>query len=53
MLLFLLMSLVSPIGRNPSAFDVSLAVKAFAFAASPAPPVLTVPLGLVPTVLTP
>lgn len=43
----------SSIGRNPSALDVSLAMKGFGFAASSASHIHTLFLGLIPTVFTP
>ena len=43
----------SSIGRNPSALDVSLAMKGFRFAASSASHIHTLFLSLIPTVFTP
>ena len=48
-----LLFLGSSVGRNPSALDVSLAMKGFCFAASSASHIHTLFLGLIPTVFTP
>ncbi|KAI4376072.1 hypothetical protein MLD38_013866 [Melastoma candidum] len=45
--------LTPPVGRDPGAFDVGLALKLLAITAGPAPHVPAVLLCLVPTVLTP